>query len=197
VGKMAEVEWRECGLWQRVVNRPSAQAASRTRQTVVEVWWQYVLVQQQQTTVSTGAWIQMAHGITSQHPAHPPPPRIVCRVKRVLIDCRRGGPPSRNRHTLSQPVLCSRLAATDTPAQDFLTSTPLTLPHTSLVCAFAGAGSLAISLSLRVLLFRIRLFVPAYHYTSRHSENAQEEGRQGTRPGQAEGQGTECICCSW
>jgi hypothetical protein len=115
VGKMAEVEWRECGLWQRVVNRPSTQAASRTRQTVVEVWWQYVLVQQQQTAVSTGAWSQMAHGITSQHPAHPPPPRIVCRVKRVLIDCRRGGPPSRNRHTLSQPVLCSRLAATNTP----------------------------------------------------------------------------------
>jgi hypothetical protein len=140
---------------------------------------------------SDGAW----HHITA--PAHPPPPRIACRVKRVLIDCRRGGPPSRNRHTLSQPVLCSRLAATDTPAQDFLTSTPLTLPHTSLVCAFAGAGPLAISLSLRVLLFRIRLFVPAYHYTSRHSENAQEEGRQGTRPGQAEGQGTECICCAW
>jgi hypothetical protein len=88
---------------------------------------------------SDGAW----HHITA--PAHPPPPRIACRVKRVLIDCRRGGPPSRNRHTLSQPVLCSRLAATDTPAQDFLTSTPLTLPHTSLVCAFAASLSLHLS----------------------------------------------------
>ena len=109
--------------------------------------------------------------------------------------------PQRRRHTLSS-LSASALSTRANYQHPVPTLLPIHTPHFLTVSLFI-ARLLVLSRLLRssrhvYTICCIRLFAPAcssrLHLEFATSFNAQEEGRQGAGPSEAEGQGTECLC---
>ena len=130
-----------------------------------------------------------------------------CRVVRLLIDSRaqrEADPLNQTAQASYSLIQCFVHTCTQTCilSRDFLTSTRLTLPlplYSLRVCWCWVACYAPLAACIHPLhsTFRPQIDLVLHLEFATSYSNAQEEGRQGARPREAEGQGTECTSRRW